>query len=158
MDIRPLRTEADYDWALAEIAPYFEHEPAKGTPEADRFDVLADLIEAYESRHWHIDAPDPIEAIEATMEAQSRTRSDLVEVLGSPSRVSEILNRQRHLTVGMVHALSSKWHLPAEVLVQPYHLTGKTVAHRSTRKVAEAKAHPKRRAVSATGRASTREH
>ena len=64
MDIRSIKTEADYDWALKEIEPYFAHEPIPGTPEADRFDVLATLIEAYEAKHWHIEAPDPVAAIQ----------------------------------------------------------------------------------------------
>ena len=63
MDIRPIRTEADYDWALVEIARYFDNEPLPGTPDADRFDVLADLITAYEARTWPVEAPDPVEAM-----------------------------------------------------------------------------------------------
>jgi len=67
-DIRPIRTEKDYDRALAEIGQYFELEPKRGTPEADRFDVSAALIEAYEAKHWPIDPPDPVEAIRFRME------------------------------------------------------------------------------------------
>lgn len=123
MDVRPIKTEDDYDWALTEIAQYFEHEPEPGTQEADRFDVLAALIGAYEDRVWPIEAPDPVEAIKAYMEMSDKKQSDLAELLGSKSRASEILNRQRGLTVEMIYKLSSKWHLPADVIVQPYHLS-----------------------------------
>ena len=122
MDIRPLRTEADYDWALAEIAPYFETEPAQGSPEADRFDVLADLIAAYEARHWPIPAGDPVEAIRYRMELGGFQSKDLGKILGSKSRASEILNRKRPLTLEMVAALNREWGIPAELLVQPYRL------------------------------------
>lgn len=77
LDIRPLRCEADYDWALAEIAPYFEKEPARGTAAADRFDVLAALIAEYEARHWPIEPPDPVAAIRARMEQAGYTQADL---------------------------------------------------------------------------------
>lgn len=74
MDVRPIRTEADYQWALAEIAPYFDNQPEPGTPEADRFDVLADLIEAYEDRHHPIPEADPVDLLKAHMEATGRTQ------------------------------------------------------------------------------------
>lgn len=119
MDIRPIRTEADYDWALGEIAPYFDAEPAKGTPEADRFDVLAELIGAYESRHWSIDLPDPIDAIRHRMEIGGFTQKDLADLLGSRSRASEVLNRRRPLTLEMARRLHEAWHIPAEVLIRP---------------------------------------
>lgn len=122
MDIRPIRNEADYDWALAEIERYFDTEPAAGTPEADRFDVLAALIEAYEARHWTIEAPDPIEAIRYRMEIGGLRAKDLAEVLGSKSRASEVLNRKRAITLEMARALSEAWGIPAEVLIRPYRL------------------------------------
>ena len=122
MDVRPIRTEADYDWALAEIAPYFENEPEFGTPEADRFDVLASLIEAHEARHWPIDPPDPVEAIRYRMETAGYTQADLARLLGSRSRASEILKRRRHLTIGQASKLHREWNIPAEALFRPYHL------------------------------------
>jgi HTH-type transcriptional regulator/antitoxin HigA len=124
MDIRPIRNEADYDRALAAIQVFFENEPEAGSPEADRFDVLAALIESYERKHWPIDPPHPVAAIVHHMEARNITRSQLAEVLGSRSRASEILNRRRHLTLEMVWALHKKWGLPAEALIRPYRLKG----------------------------------
>jgi len=121
-DIRPIRTEADYDRALAEIEQYFENEPDVGTPESDRFEVLATLIEAYEAKYWPIDPPDPVEAIVQTMELKGQTRKDLERVLGSRSRASEILGRRRALTVGMAHKIHQAWGIPAETLIMPYHV------------------------------------
>lgn len=121
-NIRALRTEADYDWALAEIARYFENQPAPGTAAADRFDVLASLIEAYEAKHWPIEPTDPIEAIEYRMELSGYTQKDLSDLIGSRSRASEILKRKRPLTMQMAHKLSVEWNIPAEVLLKPYHL------------------------------------
>lgn len=122
MDIRPIHTEADYEWALAEITKYFDNQPQPGTPEGDRFDVLADLIEAYENRHYPIEAPDPVEAIRCVMEQTGKTQSDLAALLGSRPRASEILNRKRALTLEMVHKLNRAWRIPAELLITPYHL------------------------------------
>lgn len=122
MDIRPIRTEADYVWALAEITRYFDNQPAPGTPEGDRFDVLADLVEAYENRHYPIEAPDSIEAVRFVMQQSGRTQSDLAALLGSRSRASETLNRKRPLTLEMIQKISREWHIPADILVAPYRL------------------------------------
>lgn len=122
INIRPIRTEADYDWALAEIAPYFEVEPDAGTAEADRFDVLAALIEAYEAAKWPIEAPDPIDAIRAVLEMRGLKAADLGRVLGSAPRASEVLNRRRALTIDMAFRINRELGVPAEVLLQPYHL------------------------------------
>jgi HTH-type transcriptional regulator/antitoxin HigA len=119
MDIRPLRTEADYDWALAEIEAYFRREPAPGTSRADRFDVLAALIAEYERRHWPIDPPDPGAAIRARMEQAGYTQADLARLLGSRSRGSEILAGRRGLTMEQVRRLHAAWDIPAEALIQP---------------------------------------
>jgi HTH-type transcriptional regulator / antitoxin HigA len=119
MDIRPLRTEADYDWALSEIEEYFRREPAPDTPRADRFDVLAALIADYERRHWPIDPPDPGAAIRARMEQAGYTQGDLARLLGSRSRASEILAGRRGLTVEQVRRLHEAWNIPAEALIQP---------------------------------------
>ncbi|MCB5945385.1 type II toxin-antitoxin system HigA family antitoxin [Acidocella sp. KAb 2-4] len=119
MDIRSIKTEADYDWALKEIEQYFEHEPAAGTAEADRFDVLATLIDAYEAKHWHIEAPDPVSAIQEVMERQNLKQADLARLLGSRSRASEILARKRPLTMKQAWTLHEQWHIPAEVLLRP---------------------------------------
>lgn len=122
MDIRPIRTKEDHEWALAEITKYFDSQPEIGSPDADRFDVLADLIEAYEDRHFHIEEMEPVDLLKAHMEATGRTQADLAALLGSRPRASEVLNRKRALTVDMIHKLSSEWHIPAECLVRPYHL------------------------------------
>jgi HTH-type transcriptional regulator / antitoxin HigA len=121
-NIRAIRTEADYDWALAEIEQYFHSEPDLGNPAADRFDVLATLIEAYEAKHWPIEPADPIEAIRYKMEVSGLKEADLADLLGSASRASEILNRKRALTIDMVFKISRQWRIPAESLVCPYHI------------------------------------
>lgn len=121
MDIRPLRTEADYDWALAEIEQYFTHQPPPGTPRAERFDVLAALIENYEAKYWSIEAPDPVEAIRSRMEQSGYTQADLAKLLGSRSRASEILARRRSLTMAQAYRLHREWHIPAEALIRPLH-------------------------------------
>ncbi|MBN9220469.1 MAG: XRE family transcriptional regulator [Mesorhizobium sp.] len=124
-NIRPIRTEDDYNWAIKEITRYFEHEPEIGSPDGDRFDVLAALIETYENEHYPIPAQDPVQTINSHMELFNLSRRDLSELLGSSSRASEILNRKRSLTLDMIHALSTKWRIPAETLIQPYHLANK---------------------------------
>jgi HTH-type transcriptional regulator/antitoxin HigA len=121
-NIRAVRNEQDYDWALREIERYFTHEPQKGTPDAERFDVLASLIEAYEAKHWPIEAADPIDAIQYRMEISGFTQRDLATLLGSRSRASEILNRKRPLTREMAYKLNRKWNIPADVLLRPYRL------------------------------------
>lgn len=118
--IRPIRTEADYDWALAEIEPYFLKEPQRGTPEADRFDVLAVLIDAYETKHWPIDPPDPVEAISYRMDMSGYSQADLAKLIGSRSRASEIMGRKRPLTMEQAWKLHQNWNIPAEVLLRPY--------------------------------------
>ena len=118
MDIRPIRTEADYDWALAEIEPYFDQVPAPDSAEAARFDVLAALIEAYEVKHWPIDAPDAISAIREVMAERSLVQQDLARLLGSRSRASEVLSRKRALTMEMAWRLHKEWRIPAESLLR----------------------------------------
>ena len=123
MNISPIRTEADYDAALAEVSRSFDNEPERGTPEGDRLEIILALIRDYEDKHWRIEAPDPLTAINAAMEDRGHTRDELAAILGSSSRVSEILNRKRRLTVDMIHRLSREWHIPADVLVAPYEVT-----------------------------------
>ena len=119
MEIRPLRSERDYDWALREIERYFENEPRRGSPEADRFDVLTDLIEAYEAKHWPVDPPEVIDAIKYRMEQAGYTQADLARLLGSRSRASEILNGKRALTMEQAWRLHREWNIPAESLMRP---------------------------------------
>jgi HTH-type transcriptional regulator/antitoxin HigA len=103
MQLKPIRTETDYEAALAEIERLMEAE--LDTTEGDRLDILATLVEAYEAAHHPIEPPDPIAALEYFMEQRGITRSDLVPLLGSRSRVSEILNRRRRLTIEMAWRL-----------------------------------------------------
>lgn len=121
-NIRPIRSEADLDWALREIERYFDDPPRSGSPEADRFDVLATLIEAYEDVHHPIEAPDPIETIKAHMKMTGCSQADLAELLGSRSRASEVLAKRRALTLAMINKISTAWRLPADLLVKSYAL------------------------------------
>jgi HTH-type transcriptional regulator/antitoxin HigA len=118
--IRPLRSEADYEAALHEIEAYFEHEPEPGSAEADRFDLLALVIEDYEERCWPIDPPDPVDAIRFSMEISGRTQADLGRLLGSRQRASDILSGKRPLTLRMAWALNREWGIPAEALIRPH--------------------------------------
>jgi HTH-type transcriptional regulator/antitoxin HigA len=115
--IRPLRSEADYDAALSEVERYFENEPKPGTAEADRFDLLALVIEDYERKHWPIEPPDTIEAIRYCMEMAGFTQADLGRLLGSRQRASDILARKRHVTMKMAWKLHREWGIPAEALI-----------------------------------------
>ncbi|MCC6468951.1 MAG: transcriptional regulator [Alphaproteobacteria bacterium] len=116
-EVRPIRTEQDYEAALAEIERLWG---AKGgTPKGDRLDVLATLIDAYEEKHLPMDAPDPIEAIKFRMEQQGLTRKDLEPIIGTRARVVEVLNRKRALSIGMIRRLHAKLGIPAEVLIRP---------------------------------------
>jgi HTH-type transcriptional regulator/antitoxin HigA len=117
--IRPLRSEADYDAALEEIERYFENEPKPGTEEADRFDLLALVIEDYERKRWPIDLPDTIDAIRYRMETTGYTQADLGRLLGSRQRASDILTRKRTLTMHMAWKLHREWGIPAEALIAP---------------------------------------
>lgn len=118
MDIRPIRTAADYRAALREVERLWDAEP--GTLEGDQAEVLSTLIEVYEEKHYPIPAPDPIGAILFMMEQKGLTRRDLARAIGSRSSVSEILNRRRPLTLPMVRALSALLDIPVGVLIQPY--------------------------------------
>ena len=122
MDIRPLHSEADYDAALEKIAEFFEEEPKPGTPKADQFDLLALVIADYEAKHWPIDPPDPIEAIQFRMDQQGYSQKDLAQLLGSRSRASEVLSRKRPLTMEMAWKLNREWGIPAESLIRPMDL------------------------------------
>jgi HTH-type transcriptional regulator / antitoxin HigA len=118
MDVRPIRTEADLQAALADIATLMNAE--KGTPEGDRLDILATLVEAYEAAHVLIEAPDPISAILFMMEQKHLSRRDLEPAIGSRARVAEVLNRRRTLTLPMIRRLSGLLDIPADVLIQSY--------------------------------------
>jgi len=114
--LRPLRSEKDYEAALAQVERLWGAKA--GTSKGDRLDILATLIEAYEAKHYPMDPPDPIEAIKFRMEQQGLTRKDLERVLGSRTRVSEVLNRKRGLSLDMIRKLHDKLQIPAEVLIR----------------------------------------
>ena len=116
MDIEPIRTEEDYHRALQEAENLMESEP--DTPEGDRLDVLATLIEAYEAKHFPIPVPDdPIAVLEYYMESRGLERSDLVPLLGSRERVSEVLNRKRSLSLAMIRRLHTSLGIPTDLLI-----------------------------------------
>lgn len=118
MDIKPVRTEADYEAALKAIEQLW-NSPA-GSPEADKLDVLVTLVEAYEEARYPIPLPDPIAAIRHYMESQGLSERDLEPYLGSRAYVSEVLNRQRALSLEMIRGLHQGLGIPADILVQPY--------------------------------------
>lgn len=118
MEIRPIRTQSDYQEALREIESLFD--AAENTPEYDQLDILSILVEAYEKTHFPIERPDPIEAIQYYMDARGWSRRDLETFLGSRARVSEILSRKRTLTLEMIRKLNQELRIPAEILIQPY--------------------------------------
>ena len=120
MDVTPIKTEADFRTALAEIERLWDSEPE--TPEGDRLDILMTLVEAYERRHHPMPPADPIAAIEFMMEQRGMTRADLEPIIGSSGRVSEVLNRRRALSLSMIRRLSEELQIPPEILIQPYDL------------------------------------
>ena len=118
MDIKPIRTEQDYEDALQEITQLFN--APVGSPEADRLDVLTTLVEAYELQHYPMPQADPVEMLKYFMESRGLTRADIEPFIGSRARVAEILNRKRPLSLEMIRRLYAGLGIPAEVLVQPY--------------------------------------
>ncbi|RKE72562.1 helix-turn-helix domain-containing protein [Pseudorhodoplanes sinuspersici] len=122
MDVRPLHTQQDYEWALAEVARYFDHQPAPGTDDGDRFEVLSTLIKDYEDRHVEIPQADPIEVLRFAIESMGKSQSELADLLGSRSRASEVLNKNRRLTLDMMRTISAAWGIPIEVLTPHYEL------------------------------------
>ncbi len=120
MNIKPIKTKKDYYAALREIETLFEAK--SNTPEADRLDVLATLVEAYEEKHYSIPKPDPVEAIFYYLESRGLSRKDLEPCIGTSARVSEVLNRKRGLSIEMIRKLNKKLGIPAEVLIKPYKL------------------------------------
>lgn len=117
MDIQPIRTEADYKLALRHISNLMESDPELGTPDGDRLDILVTLVQAFEARHLPIGAPDPVEAIKFRMEQSGLTVKDLEPIIGRSSRVNEVLNHKRPLTLAMIRRLHRGLGIPAEVLI-----------------------------------------
>ncbi len=115
-ELRPIRSEADYGRAMADIERLWGAET--GTPEGDRLDILATLVDAYEARVLPMDPPDPIAAILFRMEQQGLSRKDLEPFIGSRARVSEVLNRKRGLSLDMVRRLHAGLGIPADILIR----------------------------------------
>jgi HTH-type transcriptional regulator/antitoxin HigA len=116
-EVKPIRTEADHEAAMAEVENLWGAK--SGTPAGDRLDVLATLIDAYEAAHFPVDPPDPIEAIKFRMEQQAMTRRDLEEIIGTRTRIAEVLNGKRGLSIGMIRRLHDRLGISAEVLIRP---------------------------------------
>lgn len=116
-ELRPIRTEADYERAMAEVERLWG--APDGSPEGDRLDVLATLIEAYEVVNYPMDPPDPIDAILFRMEQQGLTRKDLEPLIGSRARIAEVLSRKRGLSIAMIRRLHDALGIPADVLIRP---------------------------------------
>ena len=117
MDIRPIHTDADYQAALRVVSTLMDSDPEPGTPDGDRLDILATLVQAYEARHFPIAAPDPIEAIKFRMEQSGLSVKDLEPIIGKSNRVYEVLNRKRPLTLAMIRRLHSRLGIPADILI-----------------------------------------
>jgi HTH-type transcriptional regulator / antitoxin HigA len=116
-NVKPIRSNADYEAALKEVERLWGAK--SGSPNGDRLDVLATLIDAYEAEHFPLDPPDPIEAIKFRMEQQNLTRRDLEEIIGSRTRIAEVLNRKRGLSIGMIRRLHEHLGISADVLIRP---------------------------------------
>lgn len=115
MEAKLIKTEEDYDLALARIDELFDSKP--GSKDFDEAELLMTLVELYEQQHYKIEAPDPIEAIKFRMEQMDMKRVDLAKYLGTRARVTEILNRQRSLTLAMIKKLHKELGIPAESLL-----------------------------------------
>ena len=116
-DVKPLRSKAGYEAALKDVERLWGAK--SGTPDGDRLDVLATLLDAYEAEHYPMDPPDPVEAIKFRMEQQGLTRRDLEQIIGSRTRIAEVLNRKRGLSIAMIRRLHDRLGISADVLIKP---------------------------------------
>jgi len=116
-ELKPIRTTGDYERALSDVERFWGS--PSGTAEGDRLDVLATLIDAYEAEHYPMDPPDPVEAIKFRMEQQGLSRKDLEPLIGTRTRVAEVLNRKRSLSIGMIQRLHDRLGISAEALIRP---------------------------------------
>lgn len=121
MEIKPIKTEKDYDKALERLELIFDAAP--NSKDGDEAEILSLLIDNYENKHYPIESPDPIEAIKIRMEEMNLKQKDLVGIIGGKSRVSEILNKKKKLTVEMIRELEQILHISASVLVNNYQLS-----------------------------------
>ena len=118
MKIRPIKTEQQYFEALEQLELIFDAK--ENTPEGDEAEILSLLIDTFENKHYQIEAPDPIEAIRIRMEEMNLKQKDMVEIIGSKSKTSEVLNRKKRLTLDMVRNLQEKLNLSASLLITTY--------------------------------------
>jgi HTH-type transcriptional regulator / antitoxin HigA len=126
MHLKPIRTKADHSAALREIERLWGAE--EGTPEGDRLDVLATLVEVYEDTHFPVDVPDPIEAIKFRLEQQGVDKKALIGIIGNRTRVYEVLRRDRALSLEMIRQLHRRLRIPAEILIRPIKIRKKKAA------------------------------
>ncbi len=120
MELKPIKTEMDYKAALKRLEEIFDAQ--LGTPDSDELEILGLMVDEYENKHYPIEAPDPIEAIKIRMEEMHLKQVDLISEIGGKSRVSEILNRKRRLTVEMIRKLATRLNLSANLLIKDYKL------------------------------------
>jgi HTH-type transcriptional regulator/antitoxin HigA len=120
MNIKPIKSQQDYELAMVTIEKLWDAE--LGSTEADKLDILATLVESYEKQQFKIEAPDPVAAIKFRMEQQGLSDADLVPLLGQRSRVSEVLNKKRKLSISMIRNLHHQLKIPLESLISDYHL------------------------------------
>jgi HTH-type transcriptional regulator/antitoxin HigA len=116
-DVKPIRSEADHEAAVAEVETLLG--AGNGTPEGDRLNMQATPIDAYEAKHHPMDPPDPVGAIKFRMEQMGMTRKDLGDVIGTRTRIAEVLNRKRGLSIGTIRRLHERLGISAEVLIRP---------------------------------------
>ena len=133
MDIKPIKSEEDYEKALHRVESLWKS--PEGSPESDELDVLATLIEAYEREHYPIDLPDPVEAIKFRLEQQGKDSRALIGVIGQRTRVYEVLRGKRSLSLNMIRELHDKFGIPANVLIQPGRKTRKTAGRVTSRRL-----------------------
>jgi HTH-type transcriptional regulator / antitoxin HigA len=120
MELKPIKTDADYRAALKRLEEIFDAN--FGTPESDELEILGLMVDDYENKHYPIEAPDPIEAIKIRMEEMHLKQVDLIPEIGGKSRVSEVLNRKRRLTVDMIRKLATRLNLSSNLLIKDYQL------------------------------------
>jgi HTH-type transcriptional regulator/antitoxin HigA len=120
MNIKPIKSEADYKLALKRLEEIFDS--AIGTLESDEADIVGLMVDEYEKKHYPIEAPDPIEAIKIRMEELQLKQVDLIDEIGGKNRVSEVLNRKRKLTIEMIRNLTKRLNLSPDLLIADYQL------------------------------------
>ena len=128
MDIKPIRTEADYERALRRVEELWDS--VEGSTESDEVDILSTLIEAYEREHYPIDLPDPVEAIKFRLEQTGKNSRALIGIIGQRTRVYEVMKGKRPLSLNMIRNLHGKLDIPADVLIQPARRYRKIAVHR----------------------------